>query len=275
MHLAKSPSGSAEYLPLDSYHNENSTADSSDPSEGLPVPSVDLPSAMSKRLSRGKANVVSVLAVEDDSAIPDDSLLLGINRSNTWKRQSTMLIQERSMLGPALPQIPDDPDEDEEMNEEMDTERNVGGSLAPALFAFDGPPEAATPAPAPSTLESPLANQDDLAAHGVYANDSPNTAVVSEYLDILDFIDAKDLSTVEVRAGDADDDGHISSDLLANSDSSDIDLSDDGCGGGSESSDSDNQYLAKIAPHRRFTIVNVVDPPEPANEPATSQPLAA
>ncbi|KAJ1999190.1 hypothetical protein H4R26_005166, partial [Coemansia thaxteri] len=275
MHLAKSPSGSAEYLPLDSYHNENSAADSSDPSEGLPVPSVDLPSAMSKRLSRGKANVVSVLAVEDDSAIPDDSLLLGINRSNTWKRQSTMLIQERSMLGPALPQIPDDPDEDEEMNEEMDTERNVGGSLAPALFAFDGPPEAATPAPAPSTLESPLANQDDLAAHGVYANDSPNTAVVSEYLDILDFIDAKDLSTVEVRAGDADDDGHISSDLLANSDSSDIDLSDDGCGGGSESSDSDNQYLAKIAPHRRFTIVNVVDPPEPANEPATSQPLAA
>ncbi|KAJ2260257.1 hypothetical protein GGI01_003112 [Coemansia sp. RSA 376] len=161
-------------------------------------------------------------------------------------------------LGPALPQIPDDLDEDDELSEEEETPREGGLSVPQVSIAYQGAlpehlPEAV--APALFTTEGNAPSMEDAFVTGVYPTDAPSTAVVTDYFDILDFMDAKEHSDIEMPEKNDEDDGHISSDLLANSDSSDIDLS------GNDSSDSDDQYLSKIGQQRMLRVANVVDAP--------------
>ncbi|KAJ2790711.1 hypothetical protein GGI18_001626, partial [Coemansia linderi] len=248
MHLTKSPSGSAEYLPLDCYSSEGNKVGATS----------------SSRVARGKAADIADQDFTADSPISDDGVLAGITRSSTWKRQSLMLIQERDRLGPALPQLPNDLDEDDEQSEE---EKPYGATANPSTLP-ENLPVAVAPAPLAPTLgasEEGAPSMEDAFVTGMYPTDAPNTAVVTDYFDILDFIDAKEHSDIEAPRdnNDDDDDGHISSDLLANSDSSDssdIDLS---CDDSSDSGDSDDQYLSKIGPQRMLRVANVVDAPRP------------
>ncbi|KAJ2743991.1 hypothetical protein GGI20_003318 [Coemansia sp. BCRC 34301] len=236
MHLTNSLSGSAEYLPLDTYTSEG-TRVSVGGSGPVPELTVDLAgsSSGSTRVARGKAATLAEHDFGADSPISDDGILVGITRSSTWKRQSMMLIEERDMLGPALPQIPDDLDE-------VDEPENLPGAVVPAVRPTFGD----------------ATSLEDAFVTGVYPTDAPSTAAVTDYLDILDFIDTKDDSVIAVPAQVEEDDGHISSDLLANSDTSDIDLSGDDGASSSSSSDSDDQYLAKISHQRMFRVANVV-----------------
>ncbi|KAJ2426918.1 hypothetical protein GGF41_001874, partial [Coemansia sp. RSA 2531] len=258
MHLAKSPSGSAEYLPIDSYSGEGNRVSVSGAS-AVPELSVTLTGgSSSSHMARGKAAEIVDEDFNGDSPISDDGVLAGITRSSTWKRQSLMLIQERDRLGPALPQIPDDLDEDDELSEEEETPREGGLSVPQVSTAYQGAlpehlPEAV--APALFTTEGNAPSMEDAFVTGVYPTDAPSTAVVTDYFDILDFMDAKEHSDIEMPEKNDEDDGHISSDLLANSDSSDIDLS------GDDSSDSDDQYLSKIGQQRMLRVANVVDAP--------------
>ncbi|KAJ2880400.1 hypothetical protein H4R27_004741 [Coemansia aciculifera] len=276
MHLAKSPSGSAEYLPIDSYNDESNRVSVSGAS-AVPELSVTLTGgSSSSHMARGKAAEIADQDFNADSPISDDGVLAGITRSSTWKRQSVMLIQERDRLGPALPQIPDDLDEDDELSEEEEARYGAGLSVLKASTADQGDlsehlPAAVAPALlsyAPGTNEGDAPSMEDAFVTGIYPTDAPSTAVVTDYFDILDFIDAKEHSDIEMPEKHDEDDGHISSDLLANSDSSDIDLSGDDS---SDSSDSDNQYLSKIGQQRMLRVANVVDAPRvDTSQPADS-----
>ncbi|KAJ2366216.1 hypothetical protein H4S02_010517, partial [Coemansia sp. RSA 2611] len=248
MHLTKSPSGSAEYLPLDCYSSEGNKVGATS----------------SSRVARGKAADIADQDFTADSPISDDGVLAGITRSSTWKRQSLMLIQERDRLGPALPQLPNDLDEDDEQSEE---EKPYGATANPSTLS-ENLPVAVAPAPLAPTLgasEEGAPSMEDAFVTGMYPTDAPNTAVVTDYFDILDFIDAKEHSDIEAPRdnNDDDDDGHISSDLLANSDSSDSSDMDLSCDDSSDSGDSDDQYLSKIGPQRMLRVANVVDAPRP------------
>ncbi|KAJ2896248.1 hypothetical protein IWW38_002080, partial [Coemansia aciculifera] len=264
MHLAKSHSGSAEYLPLDSYNNEGTSVGASVPG-AVPELTVDLAGESSTYIARGKAAILADKDFNADSPISDDGLLVGITRNNTWKRQSMMLIQERDMLGPALPHIPADL---EEINESEPL--NEAGVLNTATAA-DQPEHlpAAAVTPSLGAKDRDTTSLEDAFVTGIYPTDAPSTTVVTDYLDILDFIDARVHSDIGVPAQGDEDDGHISSDLMDNSDSSDIDLSDDGAN--SSSDDSDDQYLSKISQQRMLRVANVIQQP-PADSPAAAAP---
>ncbi|KAJ2579687.1 hypothetical protein GGH95_002974, partial [Coemansia sp. RSA 1836] len=177
--------------------------------------------------------------------------------------------------------IPDDLDEDDEPEP-----CNAIGLHA--LTADQGEQSGSLPvavAPVLGAKDGDTTSLEDAFVTGIYPTDAPSTAVVADYLDILDFIDTKDHSDVGVSAQADEDDGHISSDLLANSDSSDIDLSGDD-GANSSSSDSDDQYLSKISQQRMFRVANVVDINQHAGQaaehssvtqvqPTTTAPIAA
>ncbi|KAJ2822759.1 hypothetical protein GGI24_003859, partial [Coemansia furcata] len=258
MHLTKSPSGSAEYLPLDSYNGEGTRVSVSGTSAVPELSATLTGDSSSLHMARGKAVDISDQDFNADSPTSDDGVLVGITRSSTWKRQSMILIQERDKLGPALPQIPNDLDEvDEISEEEVVVPSDVSLSVPRGSTADrDDLSELMPVAVAPALGNAP--SMEDAFVTGVYATDAPNTAVVTDYFDILDFIDAKEHPDIGIAEKNDEDDGHISSDLLANSDSSDIDLSgDDGTG----SSDSDDQYLSKIGQQRMLRVANVVDAP--------------
>ncbi|KAJ2492470.1 hypothetical protein IWW37_001374 [Coemansia sp. RSA 2050] len=259
MHLAKSPSGSAEYLPLDSYNGEGSGVSVSGTSAVPELAAILTGGSSSSHIARGKAADIADQDFNADSPISDDGVLAGITRSSTWKRQSMLLIQERDRLGPALPQLPNDLDEDDELPEE----EKAHVSTADQNTLPENLPVAVAPvplAPTSGTDEEGAPSMEGAFVTGMYpTDDAPNTAVVTDYYDILDFIDAKEHSDIGASRNNDDEDGHISSDLLANSDTSDIDLSDDD----SDSSDSDDQYLSRISQQRVLRVANVVNAPRP------------
>ncbi|KAJ2825138.1 hypothetical protein FBU31_003799, partial [Coemansia sp. 'formosensis'] len=118
MHLTKSPSGSAEYLPLDSYNGEGTRVSVSGTSAVPELSATLTGDSSSFHMACGKAVDIADQDFNADSPTSDDGVLAGITRSSTWKRQSMILIQERDKLGPALPQIPNDLDEVDEISEE-------------------------------------------------------------------------------------------------------------------------------------------------------------
>ncbi|KAJ2158637.1 hypothetical protein GGF46_003637 [Coemansia sp. RSA 552] len=114
LNVAEPPSGSAEYLPLDTYQSDEiSIADK--PGDGA------LPAS---RRSQSHPEAIGGPAYGGDDGNDDDELL-GMNRNNTWNRQSTALIMEREQYGPALPAIMDDDGEDEQEEEEVKTEEQT------------------------------------------------------------------------------------------------------------------------------------------------------
>ncbi|KAJ2557342.1 hypothetical protein EV175_001400, partial [Coemansia sp. RSA 1933] len=225
MNIANSPSGSAEYLPLDTYKSGDNVVSSS---SGKPQPQVsdDLEKLGMNSDNVGGGKVYLYSGTKDggglDSPTCNDDILADINRSNTWKRQSTALIQERQLFGPALPKIADISDVEEDIYGD-----DVNGQLG-------------------------------LVGHTVAGADNgagllSTTSAVEEYLDILDYMDEKNQHDSHHSAG-SNNDGHISSDLQGNSDSSDageISLSDGGeCSSDSDSDASGSKYLARLTPQQ-------------------------
>ncbi|KAJ2137230.1 hypothetical protein IW136_003593, partial [Coemansia sp. RSA 678] len=307
MNMAESPSGSAEYLPLDTYKNEEITvaAASGNSLQGSLVGS----NSAEARVSSGK--LAADVADADDE--DEDNMLLGVIRSATWKRHSSALIKEREQHGPAMPAIIDEEDE-EEVEDCAVTEPKYIYEVAAAETT------AAPTSTATATAENKvlmvqknaaltrklslmrarvMANAQDSLAQagsrsGLRTEDAgpepeqavefgvpsvlsplspPGASIVDDYMDILDFMDSAQPTDVSDR-----DDGHISSDLLGNSysssTSSSIDLS---AADSSDSADSDSHYLAQLIQPRRLSVVNVVNEPRvlPAVEPpATTPPVA-
>ncbi|KAJ2614621.1 hypothetical protein H4S08_001622 [Coemansia sp. RSA 1365] len=127
MDVAESLTGSAEYLPIDTYKSEDVMI--SGPSDG----SSEQQSVVEKK--GGK----TVLSADASELSDDDGELLGVNRSSTWKRQSLALIKEREQHGPALPTIADD---DEEEDEDWVSDVRVGGRGTADLGSSAQPPAA-------------------------------------------------------------------------------------------------------------------------------------
>ncbi|KAJ1762167.1 hypothetical protein LPJ54_005899, partial [Coemansia sp. RSA 1824] len=306
MNMAESPSGSAEYLPLDTYKSEEVivAAASSNSLQG----SLASSNSAEARVSSGK--LAADVADADDE--DDDDMLLGVIRSATWKRHSSALIKEREQHGPAMPAIID---EDEEEAEDCAVTEPKYISEVAAAETTAAPTSTATAenkvlmAQKNAALTRKLslmrarvmANaQDSLAQAGLRSGlrtddagpepeqaveigvpsvlsplSPPGASMVDDYMDILDFMDSAQPADMSDR-----DDGHISSDLLGNSyssssSSSSIDLS---AADSSDSADSDSHYLAQLIQPRRLSVVNVVNEPRvlPAVEPpATKPPVAA
>ncbi|KAJ2395236.1 hypothetical protein GGI23_004381, partial [Coemansia sp. RSA 2559] len=232
MNLANSPSGSAEYLPLDTYkNNENAVGGSTDKRQPQVPDSLERLSIDAGNTSCGKNDGNDL-----DSPTCNDDILAAINRSNTWKRESMALIQERQLFGPALPNIADISDEEVDgCNYDVNAESSLNNREYPGGVAGDG-----------------LAASMAVGAEGGSGLLS-TTSAVEEYLDILDYMDEKNQHGSHHSAGSYNE-GHISSDLQDNSDSSDageISLSDGGEGSSDSDSDvSGSKYLARLTPQK-------------------------
>ncbi|KAJ1940457.1 hypothetical protein GGF37_003969, partial [Kickxella alabastrina] len=92
MQLEKSLSESVEYLSMDTYASDDDDAEmSSDAVAG---------GKLGNRVVAGKLAGGVDQILDTDMFAEDDGLVAGIGRSNTWKRQSMVLIQEREKYGP-------------------------------------------------------------------------------------------------------------------------------------------------------------------------------
>ncbi|KAJ2380031.1 hypothetical protein GGI05_006440, partial [Coemansia sp. RSA 2603] len=266
MKLQKSPAESVEYLPVDGYGSGDASGEEEEEEE----------EASASLVVSGKVagNVDGVLGV--DALDADDELVSSVGRSNTWKRQSMALIQERALLGPALPRIADASESESELSiSDMST------SMSEHESDDDFEADKAVPDPVAAPVAEFAAPQKTPTSAGI-----SNTAVLSEYMDILDYMDASGVptlvtprsaaqpasipataapavgsttsnaaATADGNNKDDDDDGHVSSDLNRNSDSSSISLSE----GSGMDSDSDSNYYAKLGTQQKFKIANVVD----------------
>ncbi|KAJ1767819.1 hypothetical protein IW140_003976 [Coemansia sp. RSA 1813] len=235
MNIVNSPSGSAEYLPLDTYKsNENVVSSSTDKPQLQILDGLDTLHIDSHNTSGGKVDHYSGKDDELDSPTCKDDILADINRSNTWKRQSMALIQERQALGPALPRIADISDEDEEQEDSYDDDVKADSSSLNNQMHPGGVTAGGQLGLVEATAVGTASGAGLLST----------TSAVEEYLDILDYMDEKNQN----------DDGHISSDLQGNSDSSDageISLSDGGEGSSDSDSDANgSKYLARLTPQQ-------------------------
>ncbi|KAJ2346101.1 hypothetical protein IWW50_005527, partial [Coemansia erecta] len=305
MNIAESPSGSAEYLPLDTYKSEEITvAETPIGAQGLSASS----NSADVRVAGGKVagNIADGDADDEDE---DESMLLGVSRSITWKKHSSTLIMEREQFGPALPTIVDeDGEEDDEMEEHRAAEHvEVAPTAAPARVvlarrdaalsrkrslmrakvvadALDSLAHAGAGSDSGQRPESKSSDAASVNASAEAASSAAAAAVpedahmpdtpsamepptASVVDDYMDILDFMD-SSRPAEPSDHDDD-HISSDLLGNSSSSssELDLS---ATDSSASADSDSHYLARLIPPRRLSVVNVVDAPSQlaAHEPS-------
>ncbi|KAJ1903699.1 hypothetical protein LPJ81_002921 [Coemansia sp. IMI 209127] len=232
MNLANSPSGSAEYLPLDTYKSGENVVDTR---TDKPLPQVS-DSLAKLIIDAGNTSCGKNDGDGLDSPTCNDDILAAINRSNTWKRQSMALIQERQLFGPALPNIADISDEEEDgYNYDVNADSSLNNQEYPGGVTADG-------------LAGSMADGAE-GGSGLLST----TSAVEEYLDILDYMDEKNQHDSHHSAGSYND-GHISSDLQGNSDSSDageISLSDGGDGSSDSDSDaSGSKYLARLTPQK-------------------------
>ncbi|KAJ2844718.1 hypothetical protein IWW36_005072, partial [Coemansia brasiliensis] len=262
----------AEYLPLDTYKGENITV--------AEASSNDYAHQASKKIGGDEA-------VEEDEEAE-------LQRSQTWKQQSMALIKEREQFGPALPRSEADFTEEScEDNQDQRSENNEKSE-----DPQDKPESAAVPAKAVlvqrnaaltrklTQVRAKLAAQaQEILQTGEESDENPvsdtsrslnvdNTqsvpiepptkAVVDEYMDILDFIDAAK------KSENGSDDGHISSDLLDNSPSSESELEFSSHSG--SSSDSDSHYLSRLMPQRQLAVANTVEAITPSH-PTVHEPL--
>ncbi|KAJ2625570.1 hypothetical protein GGI25_005706 [Coemansia spiralis] len=298
MQLENSPSGSAEYLPIDSYKSDKNVIDSADDKQATRLSvsmkglNIDSNKESNEHIVGGKVDGCSNNEFELDSPTCNDDVIAEIARSNTWKRQSMALIREREHLGPALPQIANIDEEDEEDKEDdqekgaanppSDSAPRSAATAAEQIYAerlpgavvvlskpssATAPPVSALAVPASASESKPTFKNNNLSTNKEGAMPPiddivllSSTSAVEEYLDILDFIDGKAQPGGEFNDHTFND-GHISSDLQGNSDSSDssdIDLSDGG-GCSSDSDDSDSKYLARLNPKQpRLRLANVI-----------------
>ncbi|KAJ1948782.1 hypothetical protein FBU59_001435 [Linderina macrospora] len=196
MHYDKSLTGSAEYLPMDGYEAEvgdeagaqSKSADQQYSSPGQHVVGGKVGSNIDQILSIGGT---AGSGGDDD----DDGLMEALNRSNTWKLQSRVLIHERSEYGPALPEIAD-ADEDE-------LEKYIGPAPKPKVAEQSND--------ADSIVPDPVVNPADTSAQTLGS-----------------VIDAAESEEEFFKSVPGEGDGHISSDLQCSdsddaSDDSDFD----------------------------------------------------
>ncbi|KAJ2653280.1 hypothetical protein IWW40_000647 [Coemansia sp. RSA 1250] len=284
MNIDGSPSGSAEYLPLDTYKGQNITVAEA-PANG--------------HAYQGGKKVGGDEVDEEDE---DEDEEKELQRSQTWKQQSMVLIKEREQLGPALPKSETDSTEDLCEDDRGQQSENNGKSGEDPQGEPEGAAAAAAPAketPAQRNAEltrkltqirAKLAAraQTSLSQTGDESDENPvsdtphslnvdNTqsvpieppakAVVDEYMDILDFIDAAK------QSDNGSDDGHISSDLLDNTSSSESELEFSSHSGTSDS-DSDSHYLSRLMPQRQLAVTNTVDVTSTHSHPTVHEPLA-
>ncbi|KAJ1828116.1 hypothetical protein LPJ56_001291, partial [Coemansia sp. RSA 2599] len=225
MNLKKSPSGSVEYLPIDEYvagsSSEGAKATAGIKTEAAATTAAPV-AAVSSTNSRSPARVVGGKVISNANADlgagaldSDDDLEASINRSNTWKRQSVMLIQEREKYGPALPRIADDgDDESSESESELSISEMSGSASENGESDIDegfkdntSKIQAGTgsmaPRANPRQTTSALSAKEPVAA-AFYSQKTPTSAgianrgVISDYLDILDFMDSSDSPVSEM-----------------------------------------------------------------------------
>ncbi|KAJ1740222.1 hypothetical protein LPJ79_002838 [Coemansia sp. RSA 1821] len=282
MNIDGSPSGSAEYLPLDTYKGQNIT--------------------VAEAPANGHAYQGGKKVGGDEVDEEDEDEEKELQRSQTWKQQSMVLIKEREQLGPALPKSETDSTEDLCEDDRGQQSENNGKSGEDPQGEPEGAAAAAAPAketPAQRNAEltrkltqirAKLAAraQTSLSQTGDESDENPvsdtphslnvdNTqsvpieppakAVVDEYMDILDFIDAAK------QSDNGSDDGHISSDLLDNTSSSESELEFSSHSGTSDS-DSDSHYLSRLMPQRQLAVTNTVDVTSTHSHPTVHEPLA-
>ncbi|KAI8320366.1 hypothetical protein GQ54DRAFT_312740 [Martensiomyces pterosporus] len=231
-HLAALPSGSAEYLPLDSLKSEDD--DSAVAGEEAAVQSgvaVDTAGLQSNdgRAVGGKVagNIDNILELESPTS--DDCLVPGINRSSTWRLQSRALIAERSEYKPALLQNIDGDGGNED--------QSLGTAADKGDAGVEGGSLSANAAKQPEQLPSAVDAATAAAVESERRESLHGDDVFEDYTDILDYYG-------DDSPGDG---GHASSDLPSNCDSSASD------------SDSDSKYIAQIGQRRSFKIVNIAD----------------
>ncbi|KAJ2601821.1 hypothetical protein H4R99_002875 [Coemansia sp. RSA 1722] len=288
MNLKKSPSGSAEYLPIDGYATESN----SDETKATAAANSNSGNSDSARVAGGKITAGADRSFGASALLDmDDDLETSINRSNTWKRQSVMLIKEREKYGPALPRIADDDGSESESElslSDMSASMSDSAEEDRDSDAEDKGGKRQTKA-APSTTAQGVKEQ---AVAAFASQKTPTSAgmanreMISDYLDILDFMDSNDgpasavpqqqqqqsvakrssevarprtsTNTSAKKAGAKDaggeDDGHVSSDPSGSSDSSEIELS--------ENNDSDSDYFSRLGTQRTFKIANVLSSEE-------------
>ncbi|KAJ1872188.1 hypothetical protein LPJ55_003283 [Coemansia sp. RSA 990] len=282
MNIDGSPSGSAEYLPLDTYKGQNIT--------------------VAEAPANGHAYQGGKKVGGDEVDEEDEDEEKELQRSQTWKQQSMVLIKEREQLGPALPKSETDSTEDLCEDDRGQQSENNGKSGEdpqgePKGAAAAAAPAKETPAQRNAELTRKLTQiraklaaraQTSLSQTGDESDENPvsdtphslnvdNTqsvpieppakAVVDEYMDILDFIDAAK------QSDNGSDDGHISSDLLDNTSSSESELEFSSHSGTSDS-DSDSHYLSRLMPQRQLAVTNTVDVTSTHSHPTVHEPLA-
>ncbi|KAJ2688979.1 hypothetical protein GGH99_002921, partial [Coemansia sp. RSA 1285] len=244
MNIKASPSGSAEYLPIDNYKDSEGTIRS-----GVTESQQQVSSGLQKLRVEPNSMGGNSDDSELDSPTCNDDILADINRSNTWKRQSNMLIQERERFGLALPKIADISDEDDELHDDI---YSNNAKNEPPPNNQTAPDDGGQPGPAGPALTEPTSKTGLLST----------ALAVEEYLDILDYMDEKNQNE-DSQSDCSSNDGHISSDLQGNSDSSDGDdiLLSEG-GDGSSDSDSDasgSRYLARLTPQQPRDVSSGVE----------------
>ncbi|KAJ2451462.1 hypothetical protein EV183_003596 [Coemansia sp. RSA 2336] len=279
MNIDNSPSGSAEYLPLDTYKGQSITV-------------AEAPADDHARQGGKKVGADEIEEEDEENEL---------HRSQTWKQQSMVLIKEREQFGPALPKSETSEDLCED-DRDQQSENNGKSGEGP-----QGEPEGAAAAPAkeaPAQQNAELTRkltqiraklaaraQASLSQTGDSDDESdenpvsdtprslnventqsvpiepPVKAVVDEYMDILDFIDAAK------QSDNGSDDGHVSSDLLDNSSSSESELVFSSHSGTSDS-DSDSHYLSRLIPQRQLTVANTADATSTHSHPTDHEPLA-
>ncbi|KAJ1733636.1 hypothetical protein LPJ61_001470, partial [Coemansia biformis] len=307
LNAADSPSRSAEYLPLDTYSADGAAAAAASEEKRPPMPSAPQglyggAVAGSRRLGSG----TDAPELSDDGS--DGEMLLGVRRSETWKRQSVALIKDREQYGPTFPAIPDDSTSDEGDGSSAADARDDGPSCGAEPSAPSGQTRAFARRKMSVARAKVVANALDSLAHagrrattaaaavpdsstgkaapaagaatlssghivpGVLSPPAPQSALAVEaYLDIMDYVGTTGLPEGEFARCDPREDGHVSSDLDGNnatSSDSDIELSE------SDSGSSDSDYLSRIAPPRTYSIANVVDGSAAAPEAGAAGMLA-
>ncbi|KAJ2856970.1 hypothetical protein J3B02_001297 [Coemansia erecta] len=311
MNLKKSPSGSAEYLPIDDYVTGSNDSEEAKAAVAATASNASTSATSATSNIWGAASVscigsskvtsnVDANLTADTLDLDSDELEASINRSNTWKRQSVILIQERQKYGPALPRIADvgdDKDSESETESELSISEMSDSTSESSESDVDDNNKGQQAAGTVPLVQRTIPKEPIAAAF--FSQKTPTSAgisnreVISDYLDILDFIDSNDSPASKItqlpvadssggsgaiksnvrdekkgKKGDTsggafvvvdDDDGHVSSDPSRNSDSSEIELSEN------NDSDSDSHYLSRLGTQQTFKIANVLSSEESCN----------